>query len=421
MALPVKTLPVVQNWDCHVTGTCCHEYRVTLSDDEVERIEKQAWTSEELGGLSPFKRAGPPWDRKTQLNHRDSGACVFLGPEGRCRIHEKHGYEAKPLPCRLFPFVLVPAGDHWRVGLRYACPSAASNRGRALPEHQDELLAFADMLAKREKLQPRDDGSLAPPPLLDGGERLDWPDTLRLVDALVKLLTNRKDAFERRMRRCVQLAAAMRPLKLQQVRGGDLAVTLEALSRETESVPPHPMVMQPPSWVGRVLFRQACALFTRKDHGPNRGLAAKGRVALLGAAWRFARGKGAVPRLHRAIPETTFEEAERPRGPLLAEAEAVLERYYSIKVGSLQFCGGASFGLPFWAGFSTLALTLPVILWVARLFRDVPREEAITRAITIVDDHVGFNRVLGTMRQQYAVSILARRGELAKLIGWYSR
>lgn len=421
MALPVKTLPVVQNWDCHVTGTCCHEYRVTLSDDEIARIERQGWTKEELGGLPPLKRIGPPWARRTQLNQRESGACVFLSPEGRCGIHEKHGYDTKPLPCRLFPFVLVPAGDHWRVGLRYACPSAASNKGRALPEHHDELLAFADLLAKREKLEARSDGSLVPPPVLDSGERLDWPDTLRIVDALVKLLTNRKDGFERRMRRCVQLAASMRGLKLQQLRGADLGQTLELLARETDSLPPHPMVMPQPSWIGRVLFRQACALFTRKDHGPNRGLASKGRLALMGAAWRFARGSGAVPRLHRAIPKTTFEEAEQPRGPLLAEAEAILERYYSIKVGSLQFCGGASFGLPFWSGFTTLALTLPVILWTARLFRDVPREEAITRALTIVDDHVGFNRVLGTMRQQMSFSILARRGELERLIAWYSR
>src|SRR5262245_43315660 len=167
MALPVKTLPVVQNWDCHVTGTCCHEYRVTLSEDEVERIKQQGWTAEELGGLPPFKYAGPFWARKTQLNHRDSGACVFLGEQGRCRIHEKHGYEAKPLPCRLFPFVLVPAGDHWRVGLRYACPSAAANKGRGTADHAGDLHVFAGQLATREGLTRRPDGSLAAPPQMD--------------------------------------------------------------------------------------------------------------------------------------------------------------------------------------------------------------------------------------------------------------
>ena len=59
--------------------------------------------------------------------------------------------------------------------------------------------------------------------------------------------------------------------------------------------------------------------------------------------------------MHRLIPETTFEQAEEPRGPLKNEAEEVLERYYTIKIGSLQFCGAASFGLPFWEGFESLA------------------------------------------------------------------
>ena len=46
----------------------------------------------------------------------------------------------------------------------------------------------------------------------------------------------------------------------------------------------------------------------------------------------------------------TFEGAEQPAGPLPPDAEEVLERYYLIKVGSLQFCGVTNFGLSFWDG-----------------------------------------------------------------------
>ena len=109
------------------------------------------------------------------------------------------------------------------------------------------------------------------------------------------------------------------------------------------------------------------------------------------------------------------------RGPLSAEAEAILERYYAIKVGSLQFCGPASFGLPFWEGFEALAVTLPAIRWVARMDRQRSREESITRALTVIDDHIGFNRVLAGLRQRLSFRILARTGELARLIAWYSR
>ena len=41
MSLPVRHLPVLQNWDCHVCGTCCKEYLVTLSDEERRRIESE--------------------------------------------------------------------------------------------------------------------------------------------------------------------------------------------------------------------------------------------------------------------------------------------------------------------------------------------------------------------------------------------
>ncbi len=419
MPLPIRTLPVVQNWDCHVTGTCCHEYRVTLSDEEVRRLEQQGWTSEDLGGLPPFRRVGPPWRRKVELNHRPEGGCVFLSPEGRCRIHERHGYETKPLPCRLFPFVLMPAGDHWRVGLRYACPSAAANRGRALPEHAADLRRFADDLARREKLEPGEDGALTRPPRLDDGTRLSWPDTLRLVDTFLKIIRTGRDPVERRVRKCLHLVELMRQAKLREVSSGKLGELLGILVDAAEvETPASPLMLPPPNFVGRALFRQAAALFTRKDHGPNRGLARRGRVALLRAAMAFARGTGPVPRMHAKLPETTFEQAEEPRGPLPAEAEAVLERYYTIKVGSLQFVAQ---GLPLWEGLESLAVTLPVILWVARLYRDLPAAEAVTQALVIVDDHVGFNRVLVSLRQRLSFRLLARTGQLARLIAWYSR
>src|SRR6516162_6903964 len=140
MALPILHLPVVQNWDCHVCGTCCKEYQVPVTDEERRRLEDQGWASDpEIGGRPLFKKRGPWWSRRYYLNHRPDGSCVFLSEQGRCRVHERFGYETKPLPCRLFPFVLVPTGDHWSVGVRFACPSAALNKGRAVPEHQADL------------------------------------------------------------------------------------------------------------------------------------------------------------------------------------------------------------------------------------------------------------------------------------------
>jgi lysine-N-methylase len=423
MGLPIQHLPVLQNWDCHVCGTCCKEYQVGLTEEERRRIQAQGWDREEdLGGYEPFVRRGPFWRRRLILNHRADGSCVFLSEQGRCRIHERHGYEAKPLACRLYPFVLVPVGDHWAVSVRFACPSAAANKGRPLPGHNEALGVFAQQLAEREGLTPRPDGSLTPPPPLQPGQRMDWPDVQRCVDALLATLLERRDPLERRLRKALVLAGEMRRARLDDVRGKRLTELLTLLRTAADAdTPANLMALARPGWVGRLLFRQAVALYTRKDHGPNRGEAARGRMGLLAAAWRFARGRGRVPRMHLAIPETTFAQVEAPRGPLPAEAEAVLERYYHLKVGALQFCGPASFGLPLWEGFESLALTFPVILWVARAFADRPRAEAVVQALSVVDDHVGFNRILASTRQRLSFRILARTGELSRLIAWYSR
>ena len=423
MTLPLYQLPVVQNWDCHVCGTCCQEYLVTITDEERRRIEAQGWDREaERGGYEPFRRVGPPWARRTVLSHRGDGSCVFLSDKGRCRIHERFGYATKPLPCRLFPFVLVPAGDRWAVGLRFACPSAAESKGRPLPEHNDELRQFAVMLAEREGLQKQPVGSLVPPPYLQGTQRVAWPEVHRLVDGLLDILRGRGEPMERRLRKCLGVAAELRKARLENVEGARLSELVKLVRSTVEaSMPANLMTVPPPGWIGRVLFRQAAALYTRKDHGPNRGLAGQGRVALFFAAMRFARGGGAVPRMHKWLPETTFAEVEKPRGPVPMEVEKLLERYYTFKVGALQFCGAASFGMPFWDGFEALALTFPVLHWVARTFTDVPREQAFLKALSIVDDHFGFNKVLATARQRLSFRILAWTGELPKLIAWYSR
>jgi lysine-N-methylase len=121
------------------------------------------------------------------------------------------------------------------------------------------------------------------------------------------------------------------------------------------------------------------------------------------------------------LPETTFESAEQPAGISSPAAAEILERYYLVKTGSLQFCGAACFGLPFWEGLEGLALTLPVILWVSRVLRNIPREEALIQALGMVDRNFGFNPILGLRRQRWALQLLARQGQLEKLISWYSR
>jgi lysine-N-methylase len=418
MSIPIRHLPVVQNWDCHSCGNCCHELQVGVTEEERRRIEALGWEDTDLGKLRRFVRRGLWWSRQTRLGHRPDGRCVFLSDDNRCRIHERGGAEAKPLACRLFPFVLTPAGNHWRVGLRFACPSAAQGQGRPLPQHENELTQYSRLVERAEEIE----AARVPPPPLQPGQSVEWSDLLRFTGALLNILEDRRDRLERRLRKCLTLAKLCREARFDKVTGGKLVDFLNVVREGLDAeVPADAAALPRPGWIGRMMFRQVLAIFLRKDRGDNRGDATRSRLALLRAGWRFARGRGTVPRVNNWIPVTTFATVEAATGPLPPAAEAVLERYYQVKVTSLQFCGPPNFNLPFWEGLEVLATTYPAVLWLTRAIAEGPREQAVARALGVVDDHFGYNRILATRRVRFALRTLAGRGELEKLIAWYSR
>ncbi len=419
MSMPVRHLPVVQHWDCHSCSNCCRETQVPVNDEERQRLRAQDWGGEPaLAGQPLVVRRHGWWARGHVLQQRPDGACVFLSEKNRCRIHERFGADAKPLACRLFPFVLVPAGDHWRVGLRYACPSAADDRGRPLSDHEQELTRHGRLIEEYEHTDAR----TQPPPPLQAGLQLDWPDLLRFVPPLLALLRDRRDRVERRLRKCLALVELCRQARFDKVTGGRLVDFLSVVCAGLDAeVPRDPTEVPPPGAVGRLLFRQLLAIYGRKDRGEQRGAATHSRWALLRAGWRFALGRGSVPRINARLGPVTFADVEANTAPLSAAAEEVLERYLVVKVGSLQFCGSTHFGLPFWDGFEALALTLPVALWLTRAIPTQPRAAAVAQALNLVDDHFGYNAVFATRRVRFVQRTLARRGELPRLVAWYGR
>ncbi len=428
MSMPVRSLPVAQNWDCRGCAACCRSYHVPVTAEERKRIEGQGWEQEpEFKDTAYFVQEGS-WlgGREWRLNHRPDGACVFLGPDNRCRIHDKFGSAAKPLACRVYPFHLIPTGSEWRLGLRFACPSAAENHGRPLAEHLAEARDYAALL---EEASPATKN--APPMPLQSKQIVPWADVFRIVTVISKMLGDTADPLERRWRKVLALADLCRGLKFdgggdgkRAVTGGRLSEMLHVLSQAVdEEVPRSAAEVPRPGWAGRVVFRQVAAVYTRKDHGAEKGTAQRTPVGRILAALSVARGRGRVPRVNSLIPEASFADAEQPAGPSGQQTDALLTRYYRVKVESLQFCGPTNFDLPFWAGLETLAMTFPAIQWLARVLRAGGREanEAATLALRVVDDNFGFNKLLGMGRQKFALRLLASRGELPRLIAWYGR
>lgn len=429
MPLPVRSLPVLQNWDCQGCSDCCRHYQVSVSTEERKRIEAQGWDKEaDLQGVPFFVRTGGRLAKESyRLNHREDGACVFLGPDNRCRIHAQHGSAAKPMACRIYPYTLVPSGDHWKLGLRFACPSAAEDRGRPLAEHLADAREYAALIEAEW-------GSAAinvPPPVLQGSQRLEWSDLFRIFTQMSTVLSNPADAVERRWRKVLFLLTMLRPSYFdgggdakKAVTGGRLSELLHILAEAADDeVPVKPEEVPAPGWVGRMVFRPLVALYARQDTGPDRGTAQAGLAGRFFAGMRFARGWGKVPCVHAAIPECTFADAERPLGKLSDSAVSLLTRWARVKIESGQFCGPTNFGLGVWDGLESLATAFAAVMWLTRILSagGRPVDDAMTLAVRIVDDNFGYNKLLGSARQKFALRLLGNRGELMRLVAWYGR
>jgi lysine-N-methylase len=421
----VRPLTVLQNWDCHSCGDCCRSYAVPVTDEERKRIEGQGWeVRPEFAGIEYFvKRKGEYY-----LNHRPDGGCVFLGSDNLCRIHGAFGSAAKPLACRIYPFLLIPAGDHWNVGLRLACPSAAQNLGRPLADQLPEAREYAAYFEATNAKEL----AVAALPRLAGSRVIPWGDLGRIATAVSKLLADPADPFERRWRKVLFLVTTLKTATLdgggdpkKVVTGGRLSELLHVLSGAADDEEAKTAgEVKRPGWAGRTVFRQLVAVFSRKDHGVEKGTAQRGLLSRFRAALRYARGRGTVPRVHAALAEgATFADGEVPLPALSDATVAMLVRWHRVKVESLQFCGAPNFGLAVWEGLESLAITFPVALWLARVLvgGGMGPDAAVAQAVRMVDDNFGFNPLLGAARQKFVLRLLANRGDLPRLVAWYGR
>src|SRR5688572_1109911 len=105
-----------QRFSCRQCGRCCRGWEIAVTEAEVEgyrraKVERLFVDPAQPAGeaVDPFEPLGEPG--LFRIRKRDDGACGFLSPENRCRIHEELGAEKKPLTCRMFPFAVHPGGS----------------------------------------------------------------------------------------------------------------------------------------------------------------------------------------------------------------------------------------------------------------------------------------------------------------------
>ncbi len=407
-------LPVAQQWSCHQSGGCCREHRIAITAEEARRIEQQGWQelSEETGS-----RLFQPGDRSGQtyfLAQRPDGSCVFLDQNGLCRIHAQFGEAAKPMACRLFPFVPVPLGPQVRVSLRFSCPSVVRNAGSPGAEQQGYVAQLWNQLLQRDGHQRRE----LPLPLAARNVPVaSWDTLLVYLDAASRLFTEARGDFRVQLLRLVAWHA--RALSALALPAHEAAAECDRAAVEVlGSVGTSALQQAPPGRLARLILRTVAARVARRDRLADRGL-----VRAIDRGLKVIR-LSLLPRTLPALGEfasvrlRTLHRVSPAFGPEIAEP---LFRYARIKLWSGQFCGAACFGISVHEGLLNLALLLVLTIWLARWHAaargvDAIDSEAIETALRHVDHHFGFDPFLSSPGHRLRLRYLWTSGQLIRLI-----
>lgn len=414
MSLPIRVLPIVEQWDCHGCGRCCHQTIVALSAADRAKLLEQRWNEHaEYRGLRIMRRGllGGGYT----LAKRADGACIFLLPDGRCRIHAELGFEAKPLVCRMFPFQLVPLAQHANVTLRRYCPSVAAGQGRPVSEYLGEVRRLAD------------EGHLAAepssPPPIRRGQRGQWPRTMRVLETFERMLRDDRYPPVRRIAHGLQLCdllAQCQLRKLDEPQFGELLDLLET-SAVAQSAPAFEH-RRPPQRAAAIVFRQMLLEYTRLHPLYVIRQSWRQRWRLIRMAMGFARGKGNVPPIHECFPPTTFAALEQPLGHLDAAVLQPLTAYFETAAASWHYAFLGHAGWPLIESFRALAVTYPVALWLLRLRCGQRRPEVddMLDVVGTIDRGQGYAPLCG-YRHRRRIASLASLRELTRLVVWYAR
>jgi Fe-S-cluster containining protein len=140
-------LDAEQRFTCSQCGRCCRRpWEIVVTPSEVESYRRRKalhWYRDKADGpegteRDPFEPI-PGTLGFHRIRKRDDGACGFLSPQNRCRLHEEMEGPRKPLTCRMFPYRFHPVDDAVVVTTSFCCPTTIANQGATASEEQTAI------------------------------------------------------------------------------------------------------------------------------------------------------------------------------------------------------------------------------------------------------------------------------------------
>jgi lysine-N-methylase len=318
-----------QRFTCQQCGRCCRRgWDIALTAGEVlayRRARAERWYREhdeaaEGAASDPFEPI-PGHASHHRIRKRSDGACGFLSPQNRCRIHEEMGAESKPLTCRLFPFRFHPGEGATLVTASFCCPTVVRNEGAPLPQQSRDLAALRKSWF-REHDEPPGKVEFLPGVAVSGAVL----DTLRSV--LRRILDRPGEggapdlaANTARMAALLDDLSRHRVLRLKP----DAFAEYLALVGEHAAASTKPAPARPPSALGRLLFRGFLFVVLAGREQTEEAAASGPRWGL---RWRLARLLAHVHGLGPAVGAADLQAGQRAPADLREPALRDLARNY---------------------------------------------------------------------------------------------
>lgn len=248
-----------QRFTCSQCGRCCRRpWEIVVTPSETESYRKrraQQWYRERASGAEgserdPFEPI-PGTRGFHRIRKRDDGACGFLSPQNRCRLHEELGALRKPLTCRMFPYRFHPVAASMVVTTSFCCPTTIANSGEPV---SDQVKGITALRAEWFALYPEKPRRVfyVPGRSIDGATLATLREILRqMLDR--SLPDGRRDlrANVLRMAHTLEDLARYRVVRLE---GEAFAEYLALIGRHAAKTD-KPVAPRRPSLVGRLLQR----------------------------------------------------------------------------------------------------------------------------------------------------------------------
>ena len=336
------------------------------------------------------------------LAKRADKSCVFLDKDNLCLIHKKYGLQSKPLACQLFPFVITPFDNEFRIALRFDCSGVCKNSQGKLEDNIKDIKRLAQSIYPPEAMRQKLKFSL---PTVYLNEKIEADRFNQINDSILTKISLRELSINKLLVWLVSFAEHISKVKWENVEKTDfsglLNLLIDGTYKESANVCSEKETVTSKA---RVLFGQILYILCRgpeiiTEEKLSYISKIKKRFSDASALKQFGKNFGPVPKIWDGWDNLDFSYMEESFGEMPEEAKTLLYRYILNRISGMNYCGPNYYNYSMVNGLYSLAFAISAIGWLARANATVSGRkeyeyEDFIRAVMVVDSNNGYGSAL---------------------------